>query len=129
MTTHVVAQPDKCYWLSDVATGYNEVNCEVPDANRDRLLRQEDDVTYRRHRNADYGEGVTMTEAICQQCRGETDNSCNDVDWYRHDLSVQCSPAKLIEDGRYEEGRAVARGNNPEIHQHAGELHRSATVN
>ena len=119
MATHVVAQPYQTDGLSDVAASHDEVDGKIASADRDRPLREQDDVSYARRHNAEHGECIAMAETVCQEGGDETRHCGHNVDRDRKDLCTDGSPAQLAEDCWSEEGGAVARIVDSEIHQNS----------
>ena len=69
VAAHVIAQPYQSDRLSDVATSHNEVDGKVASTDRDRLLREQDDVTYACNYNAEHGESIAMPEVVREDGR------------------------------------------------------------
>ena len=119
MAAHVIAQPYQSDGLSDVATSHDEIDGEVASADRDGLLREKDDVSNARGYNAEHGESIAMAETVRQEGGHETRHCGNNVDRDRKDLCTDGSPAQFAENCWSEEGSAVARIIDSEIHQNS----------
>ncbi len=119
MATHVIAQPYQSDGLGNVATSHDEIDGEIASADRDRPLREQNDVSYARGNNAEHGESIAMMETVCQEGGYEARHCGDNVDRNRKDLCTDRSPAQLAENGWCEEGGAVARHVDSKIHENS----------
>ena len=119
MATHVVAQPNQSDGLSDVTTSHDEIDSTVASPDRDRPLREQDDVSYARNHHTEHSETIAMPETVGQNSRYEASHCGDNVDRYRKDLCTDRGPAQLAENRWSEEGNAVARIIDAEIHQNS----------